>query len=256
MANSKTQIYVSPLTVIYIILALFLGRFSFVFFHFFCSFIHEMSHVITSRALKKEVREIAFLPIGFFARIDELEDMSPWKQIIILLAGPFSYFISNAIIVLLYRYNLLSIYGFNMAKEANLMILIFNLIPIIPLDGGRVIKALLLKFFPCHRAYKISIYISLIVSIFIVYLCIINTQYLILGFLIFDLLKEIIVLKRAYLQFLIRRLKKNNNYPDKVHKNEGIYTFKKNWRILNTTILDEKQLVAGEIKRVIGKKGI
>jgi len=84
-----------------------------------------------------------------------------YKEFLILIAGPF--FQVLAYLTLSYI----------MPKEKELIeayhygILLFNLLPIYPLDGGKIINLLLSLFFPYKNSLKICIYISYLISIII-----------------------------------------------------------------------------------------
>ena len=115
---------------------------------FFC-IIHELGHLFTGLALKLKPENIEIMPYGLSVKLKtNPKDVNKKigkgnilevKKIIIALAGPIVSFI-------------LSIIFFNIdpilitkqdAVYSNILILLFNLIPLYPLDGGRIIKGIL-----------------------------------------------------------------------------------------------------------------
>ena len=88
----------NPLTIIYLLIALIFNKFNFIIFHYLVAFIHEGSHFVMAKMLKIKVKEIEFLPIGFYLKIHNLENYPFIKQFLVLIAGPLSYFISAAIL--------------------------------------------------------------------------------------------------------------------------------------------------------------
>lgn len=202
-----------------------------------------MCHALTAVALKKKVQEIVFLPVGFYAQIDDLESEKTWKQLLILLAGPASFLFSNMIIEILYSYQFLSIYGLNNAKEVNLMIALFNLLPVIPLDGGRIIKALLSFFTDEYRARKISLGISITTTIALIYFGFIAKQYVILGFVIINVVMEIFKFKKSFKVFLMERYGIKLPTKIKISKRPAIYRFYHNFYLRNYDLIEEKEII-------------
>ncbi len=103
--------------------------------------IHELSHLLMALILGVKVYSIIVMPFGMTVRIDPKVFKTPKKEVIIALAGP----ISNFII-------LLCAYIFNYATEnyylfivINLSLIFINLVPIPPLDGGRILRAIVIK---------------------------------------------------------------------------------------------------------------
>lgn len=115
----------------------------------FFSFIHELGHLIIGLILKMKLQKLEVLPYGFSVSFKiNLQDISrkigkgnilELKKIVIALAGP----IVSLIIALIYL-NFEPIY---LSKTdivySNILIALFNLIPIYPLDGGRIINGVL-----------------------------------------------------------------------------------------------------------------
>lgn len=170
----------------------------------FC-FIHELGHLIMGliRGLKPE--KIEMTPFGFFLEFNpktyENEKEIFKTNILVAVAGP----ITNLIIILAILFLHISFIGRDLAVYANLIIFAFNLIPIYPLDGGRVLKCILDRLYKDIRAdnliNKISnfyiIVLTMIGSIAIYYLKNISIL-IIIGYLWYLVIKEnkIISIKR------------------------------------------------------------
>ena len=115
----------------------------------FFAFIHELTHLLAGILLKMKVKRISIMPLGFsveFAVAEEnynkkilKSNILEIKRIVIAIAGP----LINLIICLVAS-NLNIQYELkNMIIYSNFLIAIFNLLPIYPLDGGRIIKGIL-----------------------------------------------------------------------------------------------------------------
>ena len=107
----------------------------------FFSFLHELGHIIIAIILKKQIEKIEIMPFGLSASFytnynDKYHNI---KEIFVALAGP----ISSLVLTILFNYIQLPGLLKQDAIYANLLILFFNLIPLYPLDGGRIIKGIL-----------------------------------------------------------------------------------------------------------------
>lgn len=143
--------------------------------------IHELGHVLTGIILGFKPKNIEVLPIGisacFYMQCDEYNKKINYanrfvlKKVIISCAGP----ITNFIIAIIFYFFDFSI--FNISREfiiyTNLIIGIFNLIPIYPLDGGRIIKNILHIKIGLKESYK---YTKIIANLSIIILTIFSSM--------------------------------------------------------------------------------
>ena len=114
--------------------------------------LHEFGHALAARAFGIPTPDITLLPIGGVARLQRMPD-KPWQELIVAIAGPLvNVVIAAALIFFLGRpadlENVEQVQqpGVGMlAKLAsvNVMLVLFNLIPAFPMDGGRVLRSLL-----------------------------------------------------------------------------------------------------------------
>lgn len=108
------------------------------------AFFHECGHLIAGLLLKLKPKRLEINPFGLaiiFEEFGSKNNSLEWKKIIIAAAGP----ITNLIIMLITIFGNLHIE--EITKEiivyANILIIAFNLLPIYPLDGGRIVKGVL-----------------------------------------------------------------------------------------------------------------
>ncbi|MGQ7792876.1 site-2 protease family protein [Faunimonas sp. B44] len=119
---------------------------------FACVVAHEFGHVLTARRYGIRTPDITLLPIGGVARLERMPER-PGQEIVVALAGP-AVNVAIAVVLILIlgaRVDLAAMEQIEspsvdfMARLAavNIFIALFNLIPAFPMDGGRVLRALL-----------------------------------------------------------------------------------------------------------------
>ncbi len=117
--------------------ALLTGRLSVFIFAFLAVTIHEMAHIIAGIIFGGSVLEICITPIGEFARINNFWNFTQFERIFILLCGP----IVNILIGLCIKF--LNIEYLLFFSHINIALAIFNIIPVLPLDGGNIVYSII-----------------------------------------------------------------------------------------------------------------
>jgi Zn-dependent protease len=138
--------------------------------------LHEMGHALAAKRYHIKTRDITLLPIGGLARLEKLPE-KPSEELVVALAGP-AVNVALAIITgLVIRFpetsemNDLLSGGVNAGNflfnffVVNLWLAIFNLIPAFPMDGGRVLRALLSMKMQRHVATRIAARIGQLLAI-------------------------------------------------------------------------------------------
>ena len=175
------------------ILICFLYKINIYFIFFISILLHEMAHMIVGVCLGLKIKKIMFNPLGVCLEfIGYRENKKTIKKIIINLSGPLFNFIFAIIISHLNIEYKLKIDLF----YTNLLLGIFNLLPIIPLDGGKILKEILSIKFGYKNANIYSMNISKILLIFI------SLSYSILIFKIKNVFLFFIIIYLWYLQII------------------------------------------------------
>lgn len=152
---------------------------------FACVALHELGHSLTARAFGIQTREILLMPLGGVAQLDKNPER-PQHELLIALAGPL---VNVAIAILLViigltpQLNLFSylldgqglstllgsettIHNFLLwLLSANVSLVIFNLIPAFPLDGGRIFRALLAMMLDARSATRLATIVGQLIAI-------------------------------------------------------------------------------------------
>lgn len=133
--------------------------------------IHELGHLIAGLILKFKPEEIKITPVGLQIKFKVDKENSEKikearalniKKAIISLAGPLTNLIIAIVSIMIGNFNIKiqNTYIYHIIIYSNLLIAMFNLIPIYPMDGGRFLNELLKIVIGNKRAYKITYIVS------------------------------------------------------------------------------------------------
>jgi Zn-dependent protease/CBS domain-containing protein len=132
---------------------------------FFCVLLHEFGHALAAKRFGIPTRDITLYPIGGVARLERMPE-KPLQELIVALAGP----LVNVVIAVALYFYIAATTGFAPVETltlgsgallqrltiANMMLVGFNLLPAFPMDGGRVLRALLATVLDYVRATQIA----------------------------------------------------------------------------------------------------
>lgn len=156
---------------------------------FFCVILHEFGHALSAKYYGVNTRDITILPIGGMARLDKLPE-KPFQEFVVAVAGP----AVNVVIFVVLSLFLSIFYDIHLTFrelmtseveeiiidpkinflitliQANLWLVVFNMIPAFPMDGGRVFRALLAMQIGRTQATRIAAFFGQAISMaFFVY---------------------------------------------------------------------------------------
>ncbi|MDK2856185.1 MAG: stage sporulation protein [Bacillota bacterium] len=125
---------------------------------FGAALLHEVAHMVAARAYGLTVRELELLPFGGVARIEDLDlvSLEPEVETAVALAGPLQNVVLAGAARLLAGYEIWDASQAAIFWRANLGLALFNLLPGLPLDGGRVLRAYLSCRLPWRQATEVS----------------------------------------------------------------------------------------------------
>ena len=119
---------------------------------FLCVLLHEFGHIFTARAFGVPTPYVTLLPIGGVAQLERIPE-EPWEEFLIAIAGPLVNVVITIVLVLFAGAHLQSsaaaavdnmqIPLLDRLAAVNLFLALFNMIPAFPMDGGRMLRALL-----------------------------------------------------------------------------------------------------------------
>ena len=148
---------------------------------FVCVVLHELGHALTAKHYGVQTKKITLLPIGGMASLDKIPEV-PKQEFLITIAGPLvnvvialllyflipvSYFTDQNITELLYSLKKFSLQSFLFYLFiVNVGLVLFNLIPAFPMDGGRILRSLLAMKFNRVKATQIAAGIGQFIAVF------------------------------------------------------------------------------------------
>lgn len=175
--------------------------------------IHELGHFISAIILNWNVDKIYFYPYGGYTKFNEDINKPLKEELIILLAGPIIQII----------FYCLTVSHFSITNQAvfsayHYSILIFNLLPIYPLDGGKLLNILLSYYFSYKTSYILTMIISYLIAIAILLTSFFTSYnfsfnlYLMISLIIIKLTEEYKKRKYYYNKFKLERYMKNYHF--------------------------------------------
>ena len=175
-AADEMRIYISPIMLIMAVYFVAVGM----AYEFVCSLaavlLHECAHAKVAKKLGYELNVIKLMPYGA-ALCGENDRLRPKHEILIALAGPLFNLVLAVVFAALW-WLVPTSYVFTEAFcMCNLYIGVFNMLPVYPLDGGRVALAALSAKLDRKHAYKIMRAVSLIAGIVAVGLFVLSAVY-------------------------------------------------------------------------------
>lgn len=195
------KIKIHPLLYLLMFICIITGLFRELILFMLIIIIHELGHITMGLLLKQKIEKVILLPFGGITIFRMKLNISIYKEFLIAITGPIFQIIG---FIILSKYINNSLFNYY-----NLVILLFNLIPIYPLDGSKILNC----FFNILFNFKVSFYMTIILSfLLIIFLCIfILFNYLnfflfiIIFFLGYKVLNEYLNYPNIYNKFLFER---------------------------------------------------
>lgn len=152
MKKFLNKVSIHPLFIIYIFIFILIGRFRFLIFYTLLLSIHELGHIVISLILKWNIESILILPFGCLIKFREKINRPLIEEFLISISG------------ILFQYLFYIIFkdytSYNYFPIINYFIIIFNLVPIHPLDGSKIVNVVLNYISNFYKSLNITIFIS------------------------------------------------------------------------------------------------
>lgn len=142
-APAGIRLRLNPFFILFLVLWAFLGTLPEVLVLSGIVCAHELAHALAARAQGVRVKEVELYPFGGVARIAEQLELEPGVERRLALAGPMANLVLAALAVPIFNHLPGARQPLLFFIEANLVLAFFNLLPALPLDGGRVLRSYL-----------------------------------------------------------------------------------------------------------------
>ncbi|MDP1701884.1 MAG: site-2 protease family protein [Aestuariivirga sp.] len=135
----------------------------FVLLVFACVVAHEFGHILTARSFGIKTPEVTLLPIGGVANMERIPE-EPWQELLVAIAGPMVNVVIAGLLIVTGGFAVADLQSIVLENTTlvqslaliNISLVVFNLIPAFPMDGGRVLRALLAMRLGAQRATEIA----------------------------------------------------------------------------------------------------
>ena len=214
------NIKLNNLTIFFLFVAVFSGYIKNALYILFIVLFHELGHLFIAYIFKFKIKSIEIYPFGGISIIERHLNTRIYKEILLSIGG------------ILFQLILLLIIKDPLFTKYNISILIFNLFPIIPLDGSKILFEIYNLFFSFKRSIKLS-YISSFIFIIIYFL--LNYRYELNNYLIISLFiiktYEYFKNKDLYFnKFILERMIHDDIEHTKISNNDYINKYKKDYK--------------------------
>ncbi len=183
------QIRVSYLFFIILVFSMFFNCFDQLLIFIVVILIHELAHCYVSTYYDIGISEIKFFIFGGVARFQEHIEENSKQEIIIASAGPITNFVLIFITLLIMdKFHIEKGYMIQLFLIANMVVGLFNLIPVLPLDGGRIARGILGNYLGIKRAtymvVRLGYCICILLFVIGIYASLVyNIEYIFISFL-------------------------------------------------------------------------
>ncbi|WP_249870974.1 site-2 protease family protein [Oceanobacillus saliphilus] len=171
------SIHIHPVLYIFIIISFLTGTFLELFIIFFLVLFHELGHFTAAKIFKWRISNIVLWVFGGVMETEEHGNKPMKEEALVTIAGPFQHLVIYFLCFIAETFHLLPVSVLELVLYYNTILLIFNLLPIWPLDGGKLLLLLTSAFFPYRKSYNFTILFSMVITV-----CFLLVQLLFLPF--------------------------------------------------------------------------
>lgn len=207
------SVRIHPLFWFVIVLSVWTGHFIEILTLFTLVIVHELGHIAAARSYGWQIDSLQLLPFGGVVIFDQWGTVHPYEEIVVSLAGPLQHLFLIMSSLLFYHCGWWDKVWTEYFIQANLLLAGFNLLPIYPLDGGRIVQALLSLYLPYRQTLLLSFISSSLLAASCLVLSFTNptlvvnlSLFVIACFLLFTNLAAWRQLPYHYFRFLLARL--------------------------------------------------
>jgi len=239
----KTIFKINIFTYLFFLLSILSGYYKDILIIYIILIVHEIGHYLIMKIYNINIYSITLYPYGGMIKSNILVNTNSKKILLISLGGIIFQILLLILNQILFYFNLVNINIYNIILKYNLYIILFNLLPIYPLDGFKIINSILELIFNYKKSIIISFSINLLFLIFFFIYLYINkfNNYMIIMFLLLNLINYIKDLKFIMNKFYIERYLYNIEYNGLISINNINQMYKNKLNYING--IEEKTIL-------------
>lgn len=239
------KIKVHLITLIYFLICIEVGWFKESLMAFFIVLVHEYAHTITAMFFHYDIQWIHLYPFGAFVELSDYGLHENHEDFLVALMGPLS-FIPLFILGYVFK-DCLGLHAYTYFQRINIAVLCFNLLPIYPLDGSKLLLVMLSYCFDYLVCLKMLLVLSFLGLIILTVYC-----WQLGGMMMYVYLaNQLIYLATHFYDFyrscLLSRNTEKKRLFSKLHYNVAFYKPYNNYYLYEGQLLDEKEFIYRKI---------
>src|SRR5699024_2909958 len=186
--NLLPAVHIHPILLIFIIISFLTGTFIDLMIILTIVLVHELGHFTAAKLFGWRIRGIMLWVFGGVMETEEHGTRPLHEEVCVTLAGPFQHLIIYLLLFLLSGSEVIMPSVTETVDFYNTVILLFNLLPVWPLDGGKLVFLLLSEKLPYRQAYSNAILFSLFFNVFLALSIVFLLPFTLSAFLLFSFL--------------------------------------------------------------------
>ncbi|MGL4820667.1 MAG: site-2 protease family protein, partial [Bacilli bacterium] len=176
--------------------------------------LHECGHWLAAHCLGWRVYKVELLPFGGVIETESTGTRPYWQEWIVVSAGPAVHLLVFGALIILQFYGIGNEKDIALLQQLNWTVLFFNLLPIWPLDGGRMVALFLMLFVPFYAALWRTWILTIVVIASGIYLILRHmplhlTAWVVILFLLISLWRDIRYRTFTFMRFLYARYQRS-----------------------------------------------
>ncbi len=180
-------------------------------------FIHEIGHILFAHFFSWRIRKVTFLPFGGMVETEEFGNKPMKEEFFVTIGGPLQHLLLWGGSSILYSLSFISENTFAIFNHYNLVILLFNLLPIWPLDGGKLLYLFFSMKHPFMNAYKWTLFVSLYSLILFIFILLYVSPlqlngWIIIIYLLLSIIKDWRQRNFIFMRFLLNRYYQHEHF--------------------------------------------
>lgn len=124
--------------------------------------VHECGHIITSIKYRYKIKKIIIYPYGGITKFDTIVNTKIENDLLVSISGIIFQSVFFYIIYILYKQNIIREYTYNLFFTYHNSMFIFNILPIIPLDGSKIINLIFSKYLNFNISNNLTVVVSFV----------------------------------------------------------------------------------------------